>query len=663
MNTVSARGTPNGKKARAVCRHCARPICSEKRLWWSSDGDFLCADGQRQHAPPYRQRHHPDQIPPGEPAHAAGFYMRSANGGTAERIPARRALFEIEQAHDDGVLVEELPGGSRVLSYRDVRGLIELRPATAEESAEASIPETEFYAPGSDVIVRPVHWDPQARAHRVQPEFRGTVAYGLNSGRYRVRKKQSSEDGVYSLGELRPAGRTRRPVEPLPAHGHAVWKTGARVAAPGASPSAKVGLYECLDCRQRAHHDGFASLRCTAEVEQKRSMRLAGELVHPAFARWSHLITTSAGTDEAVFDHGSTVHKVAAELRAGASHVWEEQGLSLSRAGCTTVVTPYRSSEERAAEAAARSAERARWAAVLAATESVLFEDVAVGDVLVRGCHDGRRAEVLGPAEDCTDRFGRAMRRLWCRAMDGSDREGWVEYGPNGHTLRQLRTPPGDGSAARSDEPGDPADGLHLAMDGITRAEDQDTVVRLVRRAAALFAVLDQSASVPEVSDSFRTVMHAVAGITDPAALAPLGQRAAQLWCGAQNPHDDAAGVVAVGCLPEHADHPAVRTALASARRAGTPLAVVRNGHGHEAAGLFVSPNAPGSVECTWFIDGHETERGQHHSRIRRLRPARNSALAEVRRTLTAAGWSVYDKASANTRSPRLLSLLASSPR
>ena len=71
------------------------------------------------------------------------------------------------------------------------------------------------------------------------------------------------------------------------------------------------------------------------------------------------------------------------------------------------------------------------------ATEYVLFADLSVGDVLVRS--NGQRAEVIGAPEEWEDTFGRTLSRVWCRVLDGSDRAGWVPYGPKGHTLRLVR--------------------------------------------------------------------------------------------------------------------------------------------------------------------------------------------------------------------------------
>lgn len=45
--------------------------------------------------------------------------------------------------------------------------------------------------------------------------------------------------------------------------------------------------------------------------------------------------------------------------------------------------------------------------------------------------------EVLRPKEPAKDMFGRSGHfQYWCRALDGSNREGWVPFGPGGITWR-----------------------------------------------------------------------------------------------------------------------------------------------------------------------------------------------------------------------------------
>jgi hypothetical protein len=56
--------------------------------------------------------------------------------------------------------------------------------------------------------------------------------------------------------------------------------------------------------------------------------------------------------------------------------------------------------------------------------------DIRIGDKIA---YEGRpRAVVMREAEPYTDGFGRALQAFWCRSEDGSDREGWVPFGPGG---------------------------------------------------------------------------------------------------------------------------------------------------------------------------------------------------------------------------------------
>ncbi|MEY9839421.1 hypothetical protein [Streptacidiphilus sp. EB103A] len=75
---------------------------------------------------------------------------------------------------------------------------------------------------------------------------------------------------------------------------------------------------------------------------------------------------------------------------------------------------------------------------VVPGTQWVGFEELAVGDVLVRGPGGEQRALVLRPAEDYVDFFGRPMRRLWCQDRDDAARCGWVPFGPGGVTRRLV---------------------------------------------------------------------------------------------------------------------------------------------------------------------------------------------------------------------------------
>lgn len=729
LRREASAATPPAAPAReeAVddCRRCGKRVGLLGGLWRGGDDDFMCPGGESQHAPRGLWQQRTDRRAKAQITAAQGHFIRAVNGGTPRRVPARAALNEIEAALADCVLVEELPGGAALIPFRDRRGRIELRPATAEESAAPLVADHEVYGPGSEVTVRPVVWDKEAREHVVGAQFAATVAHALNGGRYKVR--WPGGEGVFTPDDLRPAGATRRPVEALRAGSHAVWNTGARS---GGSPSERWPtspyVYECRDCRTRGTRTVLQTLPCTPQVEAALSLRQAEELLPEAFARWEGRVTTGLGTDTGVFSRGAAVEMAAAELRAGASHAWEDDGLTLRRDGFTTVMDPYRSPQERAAEAQERAAEDLRWDKILADTEYVAFEDLAVGDVLVRGYGDGRRAQVVRPAEDFTDRFGRTMSRLWCRAVDDGGREGWVEFGPGGRTLRQITgtrrgTPalPEDGQLADCAHCGDPitwsfgdpapgsdnvvgawangsggseqcparrdlADTAHgpaaegalglgdvrarfrRAMDALARTDCDDRLASLLSQAAVLFPVLDGRADLTEVPEQFRAVMHAAASLTHPPALAALARRAGHLWEGGAESEEGTRDAL-VGCLAEHTGHPAVRAALAQARGAGVPLAVIgrdwRWGYGeHGAQGLFVVPSGERTVECEWFIDGHSNETGKRPAQVRRLRPARNAALAEVRRSLADAGWSVWDKASRRTHTLRLLSVLATMP-
>lgn len=82
------------------------------------------------------------------------------------------------------------------------------------------------------------------------------------------------------------------------------------------------------------------------------------------------------------------------------------------------------------------AADAAHWLYDPEAAEYVDADSLAVGDVIAY--RDKPRAEVLRPHEPFEDRFGRTMHRYWCRALDGSDREGWVEFGPGGRLPREL---------------------------------------------------------------------------------------------------------------------------------------------------------------------------------------------------------------------------------
>ncbi|OEJ21039.1 hypothetical protein [Streptomyces subrutilus] len=145
------------------------------------------------------------------------FHMRTVNGGTPERIDSAKAMREIDNAMmkpgKDGVREMSAAGSRARIVYRDVRGTVELRPATREEAAATVKPERERYAVGDLVIVRPVVFDSKKRRHRVMPEYLGTVG-SWASPDYMVRSLVADEDGhgvrPCRVHELRPATEEER---------------------------------------------------------------------------------------------------------------------------------------------------------------------------------------------------------------------------------------------------------------------------------------------------------------------------------------------------------------------------------------------------------------------------------------------------------------------
>ncbi|MFF1600738.1 hypothetical protein ACFVYV_25070 [Streptomyces mirabilis] len=126
------------------------------------------------------------------------MHVRTVNGGTPEIIPTRTALDEINaammQPGKRAVREMSAKGSHARIAYKDVRGEVTLRPATAEEAAADIKPESERYAPGNLVIVRPVVFDPETRKHRVLPEYAGTVV-NWASPHYNVRSTVADEHG------------------------------------------------------------------------------------------------------------------------------------------------------------------------------------------------------------------------------------------------------------------------------------------------------------------------------------------------------------------------------------------------------------------------------------------------------------------------------------
>jgi hypothetical protein len=123
--------------------------------------------------------------------------MRTVNGGTPERIESRKAMAEIDNAMmlpgSRAVRSMSASGSRARIEYRDNRGVVELRPATAAEIA-AWKPEAERYAPGDSVVIRPVVYNPTKRKHIVLPEYAGTVV-NWAGGYYNVRADNADEHG------------------------------------------------------------------------------------------------------------------------------------------------------------------------------------------------------------------------------------------------------------------------------------------------------------------------------------------------------------------------------------------------------------------------------------------------------------------------------------
>lgn len=141
------------------------------------------------------------------------YAMRTVNGGTPERIDLEAARREVRWAMSaegrKGVRGLSGVGDEVTIIYADVRGVVELRPATAEEAAMEWKPEAERYAPGDRVIVRGVYYRPETRTHHVLPEYEGMVV-NWHAGHYNVRAVEPDEHGAHGVRqcrvrELRPA--------------------------------------------------------------------------------------------------------------------------------------------------------------------------------------------------------------------------------------------------------------------------------------------------------------------------------------------------------------------------------------------------------------------------------------------------------------------------
>ncbi|MGW0033040.1 hypothetical protein ACWDXD_24890 [Streptomyces sp. NPDC003314] len=155
------------------------------------------------------------------------FFMRMVNRGTPERVTAEAAEWEVNNAKALRRVQEQRASwGAGIrprvevfasaytpnvrIDYHDGRGVVELRPATAEESRMVVKPEGELYAPGDRVIVRGTWYEYRTGTHHVLPEYEGVVVnwYG---GRYNVRAVEPDEHGGDGVRECRV--RELRPVD------------------------------------------------------------------------------------------------------------------------------------------------------------------------------------------------------------------------------------------------------------------------------------------------------------------------------------------------------------------------------------------------------------------------------------------------------------------
>jgi hypothetical protein len=78
-------------------------------------------------------------------APVARFHMRTVNGGTPERVPTSDAVREMSNAQmkpgRKAVRTASISRSHARIEYRDDRGVVELRPATAEECAPTTADE------------------------------------------------------------------------------------------------------------------------------------------------------------------------------------------------------------------------------------------------------------------------------------------------------------------------------------------------------------------------------------------------------------------------------------------------------------------------------------------------------------------------------------------
>lgn len=171
-------------------------------------------------------------------------YMRTRNGGIPERITVDAALREILRAQTqvthrgqaqsqglvDGEPIEVTGINQHVrIDYRDVRGTVELRPATKAETDMDIKPEDERYAPGDHVLVRSTFYLHEDRRTYVLDEYEGTVVNWC-AGHYKVRAVHAGEHGEGGVrqcrvDELRPVPPAAEDVVDVP---HALYVNGER---------------------------------------------------------------------------------------------------------------------------------------------------------------------------------------------------------------------------------------------------------------------------------------------------------------------------------------------------------------------------------------------------------------------------------------------------
>ncbi|MFD9596808.1 hypothetical protein ACFWA9_29225 [Kitasatospora sp. NPDC059973] len=112
-----------------------------------------------------------------------------------------------------------------------------------------------------------------------------------------------------------------------------------------------------------------------------------------------------------------------------------------------------------------------------------------------------------------------------------------------------------------------------------------------------------------------------------------------------------------VGCLPEHAGHPATRQALALLAVAGVELVTLTAEAGDDSmSGALVWPGYDAEARgclVSWFIAGHMDEPELDPEQREQVRAARNTALQQIEEILRAAGWDAYATYARRTLPPR----------